>query len=386
MKNIFITAILPAHNEEKNIMQAIKSIRHYVDHIIVACDNCNDNTLNIAKEAGADIVFNTVNNNSRKAGALNQALYNYADFSIKNQYFLIMDADTEVIKPKLWFNKAASLVYPNRPKIDSKIMNMNPIKKSLLKFFNYNKYKELFFNKAYDCVGSIFKAPKNVRSNLEEGQNFEWLTYASKVERSQKVFVLTGTCSLISAEMMKKVYLYNKKEYFYNESSVTEDFELTIILKEVGARLISPSDCQCYTETKKTIKGLLNQRRRWYLGGIELVNERKIDKVMFTYVIQQMMLFLSVVSYILFIALSFYLYLSGDIALNWFWLIVGAIFIINQIIRAWKFGNNFDKFYALSMIGVLWYSIILQIAYLWALESYIDKHSIYWNSHKKDQW
>lgn len=386
MNNIYVTAILPAHNEEEKISRAINSIKNYVDNIIVACDNCNDNTFSVAKNAGANIVFNTINNNSRKAGALNQALYKYANFSISNHYFLVMDADTEVINPELWFNKAASLVYPNRPKLNASIMNMNPVKKSCLKLFNYDKYKKLFFNKAYDCVGSIFKAPKKVQSNLEEGQNIEWLTYAGKVERSQKVFVLTGTCSLISAEMLKKVYIYNKKQYFYNESSVTEDFEITIILKEVGARLISPSDCQCYTETKKTVKDLLNQRRRWYLGGIELVSERKIDKIMFTYVIQQIMLSLSVFAYILFIALSLYLYLSNNIALNGFWLIVGIIFIINQVIRTWKFGNWFDRFYAMSMIGALWYSLILQIAYLWALESYIDKHSIYWNSHKKDQW
>lgn len=296
-----------------------------------------------------------------------------------------MDADTEVVDPKLWFKKAESLVYPNRPKISRKLMNMNPIRKTILKLFNFKKYKRLFFNKAYDCVGSIFKAPRHVHSNIEEGQKLEWITYAGKVERSQKVFVLTGTCSLISAEMLNKVYQKNHKKYFYNVKTVTEDFEMTISLKEVGARLISPIDCQCYTSTKGSVKDLLSQRRRWYLGAIELVNERKINRVMLTYIFQQIMLFISVFSYILFIGMSIYLYLTNNVSLTSFWFTIGIIFIIDQTVRTWKFGTWFDRFYSMSMMGWLWYSLLLQIAYLWALESYIDQHKIYWNSKKKQK-
>lgn len=67
MNKIRIIAIIPAHNEAKGIASSINSIEKYVDKIIVACDNCSDDTYEIAKKAGAQIVFNTQDNHFRKA-------------------------------------------------------------------------------------------------------------------------------------------------------------------------------------------------------------------------------------------------------------------------------------------------------------------------------
>lgn len=53
-----ITALLPAHNEAKGIVQAIDSLRNQTvqpDRIVVVCDNCTDNTKGLAEGAGADV-------------------------------------------------------------------------------------------------------------------------------------------------------------------------------------------------------------------------------------------------------------------------------------------------------------------------------------------
>jgi poly-beta-1,6-N-acetyl-D-glucosamine synthase len=384
--NIYITAILPAHNEHVGIQNAVYSIREHVDKIIVACDNCNDDTFIKAKDAGADIVFNTVNNDKRKAGAINQAMDKYVDWTISNQYCLIMDADTQVLNPAGWFKKASSLVYPNRPRISHEAAEMSWAKRTWLRTFHWHTYNELFVGKAYDCIGSIFQSKKKLHENniIEMGQRLEWESYASKIERSQKVFVLTGTCSLISCDILQKVHRLNFNQYYYDEESLTEDFAMTISVKEVGARLISPTDCVCYTETKGTIKELLAQRRRWYMGAIVLVSTHRIDKVTLPYIWQQIMLFISVIAYMLFLGISTFLYVTRNVDFTLFWFVVFIGFTINQVAKVWKYGNWFDRMYAASMIGCLYYSALLQIAYLWALQSYLDNYIIYWNESSKD--
>ena len=50
-------AIIPAYNEEKNIVDVIMRTRDYVDEIIVVDDGSIDSTFMIAKQAGANIVL-----------------------------------------------------------------------------------------------------------------------------------------------------------------------------------------------------------------------------------------------------------------------------------------------------------------------------------------
>ncbi|MCR4330866.1 MAG: glycosyltransferase, partial [Patescibacteria group bacterium] len=53
-----VSVIIPAHNEEKTIGQVIKSIRSHslVEEILVVNDGSTDETVTIAKRAGATIV------------------------------------------------------------------------------------------------------------------------------------------------------------------------------------------------------------------------------------------------------------------------------------------------------------------------------------------
>ena len=74
-----VTIILPAHNEEKIIKQAIESLlnQSYWDTEIIVClDNCTDKTEAILNDNFGDNyavkIFKSVNNQKKKAGALNQ--------------------------------------------------------------------------------------------------------------------------------------------------------------------------------------------------------------------------------------------------------------------------------------------------------------------------
>ena len=56
-----ITAILPAYNEELCISSVILCSKKYVDKVIVVDDGSNDNTANIAKLAGAQVINHSFN-------------------------------------------------------------------------------------------------------------------------------------------------------------------------------------------------------------------------------------------------------------------------------------------------------------------------------------
>ncbi|MEE6727479.1 glycosyltransferase [Pediococcus acidilactici] len=92
---MYVTAIVPAHNEAGNIKRAVQALKKQVDKVIVVCDRCEDDTYQQAQKAGAH-AFETVENQGRKAGALNQALENYVDWQHPDQYLFICDADTVV--------------------------------------------------------------------------------------------------------------------------------------------------------------------------------------------------------------------------------------------------------------------------------------------------
>ena len=54
-------ACIPAYNEENTISELVKSAKNYVDKVIVCDDGSTDNTLNNAKEAGAEVISHKKN-------------------------------------------------------------------------------------------------------------------------------------------------------------------------------------------------------------------------------------------------------------------------------------------------------------------------------------
>jgi glycosyltransferase involved in cell wall biosynthesis len=55
---VMLTAVIPAHNEEKTIYEVAKATRQHADEVIVVDDGSVDATAQMAREAGARIVTN----------------------------------------------------------------------------------------------------------------------------------------------------------------------------------------------------------------------------------------------------------------------------------------------------------------------------------------
>ncbi len=91
-----LVALLPAHNEEATIAEAVSGLQSQTrapDRIIVVADNCSDGTVALALAAGAE-VFETLGNTDKKAGALNQALAAVLPELNDQDYVLVQDADS----------------------------------------------------------------------------------------------------------------------------------------------------------------------------------------------------------------------------------------------------------------------------------------------------
>lgn len=88
MRNSFYV-IVPAYNEGKRIDAVIKLIKKYAKNIIVVDDGSKDNTYDIAKRTGVDVLKHIIN--LGKGAALKTG----CDYAIKEgaRKIVVMDAD-----------------------------------------------------------------------------------------------------------------------------------------------------------------------------------------------------------------------------------------------------------------------------------------------------
>ena len=190
-------------------------------------------------EHGAD-VFATVGNTEKKAGALNQALSEmFAEISARD-VVMVMDADS-VIVPE--FLETAM----GRLEADPDLI----------------------------AVGGVFYG-EGGSGLVGQLQRNEYTRYQRHISRRKgKVFVLTGTASLFRTYALKAVadsrgqLLPGDPGRVYDTLALTEDNEMTLSLKSLGAKMISPMQCRVVTEVMPTWRALWRQRMRWQRGALE---------------------------------------------------------------------------------------------------------------------
>jgi len=119
-----ITAVIPAHNEERTIYDVVKGARQHADEVIVVDDGSTDATAQVATEAGAKLVIN------EKRGGYLEAIK--AGFrQAEGDIVVTIDADGEhnlgdmplLVKPI--YDGKADLVLGRRKKMAR--MSENPI-------------------------------------------------------------------------------------------------------------------------------------------------------------------------------------------------------------------------------------------------------------------
>jgi poly-beta-1,6-N-acetyl-D-glucosamine synthase len=302
---VTITALIPAHNEEELIGATIRSLMEQdrkPERIIVVADNCTDGTVAVAKSFGVE-VFETVNNSEKKAGALNQALAALLPKLGENDTVMIMDADTVLRQGFL---------------------------KSAVKHFQDDR--------GLSAIGGLFFG-EDRRGLIAQIQKNEYTRYSREINRRKgRVFVLTGTASIFRARAMRTVaeergnLLPGTKGQVYDTHALTEDNELTLALKSLGALMTSPPECMVETELMQNLSALWRQRLRWERGAMENIATYGITSTTARYWSQQLGLAYSVFALWTYFLLIFLQIVSTDTWIWYpFWILMGAIFIAEKV-------------------------------------------------------
>lgn len=335
-----IVVIIPAYNEASFIKATIESVLAQTVQpsvIIVAANNCTDETEDVARVAGAR-VFIAEPNKQKKAGALNLTLNFVMRYLRNNDAVLIMDADTTLSKT----------------------------------------FIETALGRLNENVGGVGGAFIGRDSNSTIGtlQRMEYYRYRKDIIRNgERAFVLSGTGTLFSVKALRMVKasrngkILPKGDDFYDTFSLTEDNEITLALLACGYECISPTQMTTTTDVMESLGSLWNQRDRWYLGALwnlRAYGFRMPWYMKMVYWKQQIGLFVSVMAFFLYVILMYVLILSGG-GITWspFWVSLTAIVIAERVYTVWGMGWK-ARLYATLLVEQM-YSILLCAIFFVAL-------------------
>ena len=239
---VTVTVLIPAHNEADCISATLTSLisqSHSPERIVVVADNCTDDTVGIAQRMGVDVI-ESQDNAFKKAGALNQALARVLPGQGDNDLVMVMDADTTL---DAGFLEAA--------------------------------VRRMTDDRGLMAIGGLFYGEQGA-GLIGQFQRNEYIRYAREMRRRRgRVFVLTGTASIFRPVALRTVAAERGRSLpgvpgdVYDTVVLTEDNELTLALKSLGALLISPGECTVVTEVMPTWQALWSQRLRWQRGALE---------------------------------------------------------------------------------------------------------------------
>ena len=340
-----VTVLVPAHNEEQALpvtLAALARQTRHPDRVVVVADNCTDGTVEVARDLGHE-VFETVDNEHKKGGALNQALSTLLPLAGPRDVILVMDADTS-LGPR--FIEAAA----HRLEADPELA----------------------------AVGGLFYG-EGGGGILGQFQRNEYTRYSMQIrQRRGRVFVLTGTATMFRAEAMldvaaaRGVYIPGEPGHVYDTAALTEDNELTLALKSLGATMVSPQECYVVTEIMPTWRNLWTQRQRWQRGALENLSAYGVTGATVRYWGQQIGIGYGTVALNSALLLMLITFFALD---TWiwfpFWTTIGAVFLAERVLSAWRGGWR-ARLLAATLLPELAYDVFLQAVFvnsLWRIST-----------------
>lgn len=351
--SVRVTVLMPAHNEELIIERSLASLWNQTrrpDRVVVVADNCTDATAEIADAAGAEVFF-TEGNVEKKAGALNQALARLLPQVERTDVIMVMDADTLIVPGFL----AAAL---GRLEQDPDLI----------------------------AVGGVFNGEPGggLIGQLQRNEFSRYQRYVSR--RKGRVFVLTGTASVFRGYALAAVaeargsLVPGRHDQVYDTLALTEDNELTLALKSLGARMVSPRECQVITEIMPNLRALWRQRSRWQRGALENIGAYGLTRTTARYWGQQLGIGYGTIALAAYLILILITFLAADgFESSWFWVLIACIFVVERVatvtVQGWR-----GVLLALPLVIELGYSVILQAVYVKSLVDIATRTKPGWNT------
>jgi hypothetical protein len=224
--------VIPAHNEEATIAQAIRSCAE-LDYpqdrrqVFVVADNCSDATARLARENGAVCLERTDPTCPGKGHALAWALEQIVPE--EHDAILVLDADCRI-------ERHALRVFDQHLAAGAKVLQANDV--------------------AANPDASVTSYAVAV-GNLIENQLF----YAPKSHLGLAVF-LRGTGMVFHRDILRR--------HPWHTHSLVEDTEFTLQLLRAGTRVRFVGNVQVASAFPTTAAELTAQRTRWATGNIRL--------------------------------------------------------------------------------------------------------------------
>lgn len=296
-------ALIAARNEEKVIGSLIKSIKEQnypkdLIDIIVIADNCDDDTAEVARRAGA-IVYERFNKNEVGKGYVLKFVFEKI-LSERDVYdaFCVFDAD-------------------------------NLVEKDFFAHMNFALSKGAQLAQGYRDM-------KNPSDNWIAGGHsiFYWMEnrffdYAR--DEMGLSAIINGTGFMVTSDYIRR--------YGYDVHTVTEDVELTVQSVINGERVAWVPQAKVYDEQPVTLSQSMAQRSRWVSGFIQ--NSRdyfkefchsirrepswiKID--LFLYLVSLPVMILGIISFLIYSVLAlFNIFAVLSSIVNTLWLLAGTL-------------------------------------------------------------
>jgi len=235
------------------------------------------------------------------------------------------------------------------------------------------------------AVGGVFYGEEGpgLVGQLQRNEYTRYQRYISR--RLGKVFVLTGTASLFRAYALKAVadsrgtLIPGHPGRVYDTLAMTEDNEMTLALKSLGAKMISPMQCRVVTEVMPTWGALWRQRMRWQRGALENIGAYGLTRATLRYWLQQLGIGYGTIAlnaYFLLILIT--LLAADDFELVWFWASIGLIFVVERLVTVWPIGWR-GRALAIPLVIELAYDFVLQAVYVKSLIDIATGRSAGWN-------
>lgn len=349
-----VVVLIPAHNEEAVIGATLAGLRKQTrppDWAVVVCDNCTDKTPELAVRGGAEI-FRTVGNKKKKAGALNQALGRLLPMLRSLDVILVVDADTTIVPG---FIEAALR------EIDA----------------------------GAGACGGVFYG-EDGGGLLGIFQRAEYCRYARQLDRSRgEARVLTGTASAFTVEAMRSLASARSsgslpgggsqadEPVVYTYGSLTEDGEVTLALKSLGFRCVSPGKCKVTTEIMTSVSAWWNQRTRWQRGALEDLRTYGWTRVTGPYILRQCAMGLCVAMFALYLAYSTATITLYGYHTNAFWIGITGLFIAERVITvrraSWR-----EVTVAALIFPELVYDALQHAVWLWCVAGWLFRTRTKW--------
>jgi cellulose synthase/poly-beta-1,6-N-acetylglucosamine synthase-like glycosyltransferase len=174
----------------------------------------------------------------------------------------------------------------------------------------------------------------------------EYARFARDTSRKEaRAWVLTGTGTVFRVDALRAVVAARLdgtipgSGHVYDVEVLTEDNELTLALKHLGYRCLSPQDCVVMTDVMPTWRALWRQRLRWKRGAMENLLQYGVTRVTVPYILQHLLMFLGAAFLLFYVALfALSLSLLGGIQMTPIWFAPAAVFAFERAVTVRRNG------------------------------------------------